>query len=150
MYFLRGSLPWQGLKIHDKENRYKKICEKKKSTSAKDLCAGFPLELETFVQYTRELQFTQLPDYEYLRQLLKKILKDQNETIDYYFDWFKEKPNILANDMIYTNNYGIVYDGKHDWLNRKKNDKNNNEQESLDNQSNSTNFTIFDKLLNQK
>ena len=30
MYFIRGSLPWQGLKINNKENRYKKICEKKK------------------------------------------------------------------------------------------------------------------------
>ena len=28
MYFIRGSLPWQGLKINKKEDRYKKICEK--------------------------------------------------------------------------------------------------------------------------
>ena len=30
MYFLRGSLPWQGLKVKTKEDRFKKILEKKK------------------------------------------------------------------------------------------------------------------------
>ena len=41
MYFISGNLPWQGLKVNKKEDRYKKICEKKKETNAKDLCAGF-------------------------------------------------------------------------------------------------------------
>ena len=131
MYFLRGSLPWQGLKVHNKEDRYKKICEKKKNTSAKELCNGFPNELEKFVDYTRNLQFTEVPDYEYLRQLLKDILKSRNEEVDYYFDWFKEKPNIPANDIINTNNYGIVYDDKDEWLRRKK--KNNNSINDIQN-----------------
>jgi len=42
MYFLKGSLPWQGLKIDNKDDRYQKIYEKKKSTSAEELCRGYP------------------------------------------------------------------------------------------------------------
>lgn len=42
MYFLRGSLPWQGLKAATNKQKYEKIGEKKQSTSIKDLCGGFP------------------------------------------------------------------------------------------------------------
>jgi hypothetical protein len=42
MYFLRGSLPWQGLKVDRKEDRYKKIYDKKKSTSPDELTQGYP------------------------------------------------------------------------------------------------------------
>lgn len=45
MYFLKGILPWQGLKVDKKEDRYKKIYEKKKNTTAEELCAGSPRNL---------------------------------------------------------------------------------------------------------
>lgn len=45
MYFLRGSLPWQGLKVDKREDRYKKIYEKKKNTTAEELCEGFPRKI---------------------------------------------------------------------------------------------------------
>ena len=117
MYFIRGSLPWQGLKVNKKEDRYKKICEKKKETSAKDLCAGFPNEFETFVSYTRNLQFTEVPNYNYLRNLLKTILKKGGLSFDFYYDWCTTKPHIKPDDPIYTNDYKIVYNGPNDWLN---------------------------------
>ena len=117
MYFIRGSLPWQGLKVNKKEDRYKKICEKKKSTSAKDLCCGFPAEFENFVSYTRNLEFTQIPDYNYLRNLLKRVIKKNGDTIDFYYDWCSQKPNIKSDDIIYTNDYKIQYNGPNEWLN---------------------------------
>lgn len=42
MYFLKGLLPWQGLKVDKKEDRYKKIYEKKKDTSSDELCKEYP------------------------------------------------------------------------------------------------------------
>ena len=53
LYFLRGSLPWQGLLVRNKDERYSKILEKKRSTSAEELCKGFPNEFCTYIDYTR-------------------------------------------------------------------------------------------------
>ena len=42
MYFLRGSLPWQGLKANSKKQKYERILERKIATSTEMLCKGFP------------------------------------------------------------------------------------------------------------
>lgn len=42
MYFLRGALPWQGLKAATNKQKYERIGEKKQTTLIKDLCDGFP------------------------------------------------------------------------------------------------------------
>ncbi len=57
MYFLRGSLPWQGLHVNKGEDRYKKILLKKKGTSAEELCKTFPNEFAECINYTRNLEF---------------------------------------------------------------------------------------------
>ena len=42
MYFLRGSLPWQGLKADTLKERYQKIGETKRATPIEALCEGYP------------------------------------------------------------------------------------------------------------
>ena len=42
MYFLRGSLPWQGLTAKSKADKYRKILESKMSNTSEILCKGFP------------------------------------------------------------------------------------------------------------
>ena len=42
MYFLRGSLPWQGLKADTIKERYQKIGDAKRDMSVEVLCAGYP------------------------------------------------------------------------------------------------------------
>lgn len=91
MYFLRGSLPWQGLKIDKREDRYKKICEKKKSTTAEELCAGFPKEFVTYINYTRNLVFDAEPNYDYLRSLFKTVMDNYGCSYDNEFDWVVTK-----------------------------------------------------------
>lgn len=96
MYFLRGSLPWQGLKVDKKEDRYKKIYEKKKSTSPEDLCQGFPAEFSQYITYCRNLAFEQEPDYNYLRSLFKKAMETYGYQNDMEFDWLKNKRRAIG------------------------------------------------------
>lgn len=42
MYFLRGSLPWQGLKADTLKERYQKIGDTKRATHIEVLCEGHP------------------------------------------------------------------------------------------------------------
>ena len=42
MYFLRGSLPWQGLKADTLKERYQKIGDTKRSTPIEVLCDSHP------------------------------------------------------------------------------------------------------------
>lgn len=42
IYYLRGSLPWQGLKARNIKEKYVKIKEKKINTKLEELCEGMP------------------------------------------------------------------------------------------------------------
>jgi serine/threonine protein kinase len=42
LYFLRGGLPWQGLKAATNKQKYEKIGQKKESTAIPELCENFP------------------------------------------------------------------------------------------------------------
>lgn len=87
LYFLRGSLPWQGLKITKKEDRYQKIYNMKLKTTSEELCKGFPVQFMEYIEYTKNLEFEQEPDYDYLRGLFKKVMDDKGYEYDYMFDW---------------------------------------------------------------
>ena len=106
MYFLRGSLPWQGLKVRSKDDRYKKILEKKKATKTEDLCRGFPQEFFEYVDYTRNLEYEENPDYDFLRKKFLDVLKGLNEELDYIYDWttssdLKKRKNKKNNGEVY-------------------------------------------------
>ena len=117
MYFLRGSLPWQGLQIQKGEDRYKKILQKKKATTAEELCKGFPKEFVDYINYTRNLEFEADPDYKYLRNLLVTVLEKENSKFDFWYDWVTEKPTItdeIAIGRYINNNTNISFELKSD------------------------------------
>ena len=87
MYFLRGSLPWQGLKAIIKKVKYEKISDKKISTPIEVLCKGFPQEFVTYFHYCRSLRFDDKPDYSYLRKLFRELFVREGYQYDYVFDW---------------------------------------------------------------
>ncbi|XP_059299582.1 casein kinase 1-like protein 2 [Lycium ferocissimum] len=99
MYFLRGSLPWQGLKAGTKKQKYEKISEKKVSTSIETLCRGYPAEFASYFHYCRSLRFDDKPDYAYLKRIFRDLFIREGFQFDYVFDWtiLKYQQSQLAN-----------------------------------------------------
>ncbi|XP_063176083.1 casein kinase I isoform X6 [Chroicocephalus ridibundus] len=87
MYFLRGSLPWQGLKADTLKERYQKIGDTKRATPIEVLCENFPEEMATYLRYVRRLDFFEKPDYDYLRKLFTDLLDRKGYMFDYEYDW---------------------------------------------------------------
>jgi len=99
MYFLRGNLPWQGLKVKVKEERYQKILEKKKETTSEELCKGFPKEFSMFVSYSRNLGYYDEPKYKKLRKMFLNLVFQIKEKFDFIYDWTnKEDIKIRDNE----------------------------------------------------
>ncbi|EQC34551.1 CK1/CK1/CK1-D protein kinase, variant [Saprolegnia diclina VS20] len=87
MYFIRGSLPWQGLRANTKKQKYEKIMEKKMNTPVDVLCRGFPTEFRAYFEYCRALRFDDKPDYAYLKRLFKELFFRKGYQFDAMFDW---------------------------------------------------------------
>jgi serine/threonine protein kinase len=100
MYFLRGSLPWQGLKAQTKHEKYHKIMETKMSTPVESLCKGYPVEFMTYMNYCRALRFEDKPDYNYLRRLFKELFAREGFDPELPFDWVKILEEQAFNEQI--------------------------------------------------
>lgn len=87
MYFLRGSLPWQGINTRRKEEKYQKIFEKKNSTTVDELCKNFPEEFATYINYTKALGFEEQPDYNYVRKMFRDLFERLQFQSDFVYDW---------------------------------------------------------------
>ncbi|XP_037080821.1 casein kinase I-like [Pollicipes pollicipes] len=87
MYFLRGSLPWQGLQAETLKERYQKIGDTKRATPIEVLCENYPDELATYLRYVRRLDFFEMPDYDYLRKLFQDLFDRKGYVDDEEFDW---------------------------------------------------------------
>ncbi|WVQ78749.1 hypothetical protein IAT38_000836 [Cryptococcus sp. DSM 104549] len=86
-YFLRGGLPWQGLKAATNKQKYEKIGEKKQMTPIAELVEGYPNEFSIYLNYVRKLTFDETPDYDFLRGLFDLALTNNGESDDGVYDW---------------------------------------------------------------
>ena len=74
VYFMKGSLPWQGLQGKDKGEKYNQIRDKKQATSSAELCKGLPEQFAKYQDYAKNLKFEEEPDYEFCRGLFRQIM----------------------------------------------------------------------------
>ena len=95
IYFIKGRLPWQGLQVKTKEERYKKILKKKIEISPEELCENLPQEFEKYIDYTRNLEYLEEPDYAMLKELFNSILKKDHAKFDYIYDWTTAEEKLM-------------------------------------------------------
>ena len=105
MYFLRGNLPWQGLKLSKRDDRNKKIYEVKKETSPEELCVGYPKQFCEYIRYTRNLKFEQEPNYDYLKRLIYSVMNKYEYNFDFLFDWGINKNKVKFDKNNFDDNY---------------------------------------------
>lgn len=100
IYFMKGSLPWQGIK--GGLEKFSKIGDKKLQIPTEVLCKGLPDEFSIFLNYCKGLRFEDKPDYDFLKGLFSKLL---NQYIEGYmltkgqlkYDWTFEDKNYFSN-----------------------------------------------------
>ncbi|TPP67859.1 Casein kinase I alpha [Fasciola gigantica] len=119
MYFLRGHLPWQGLKANTKKQKYERIYERKVATSPEQLCKGYAFEFEKYLHYARALAFECTPDYQHLRGMFRRLFQSLDYSLDYLFDWTLLRTNTL-------NSESSVVRNQNDSSNANNNTSNNN------------------------
>lgn len=100
LYFARGSLPWQGLKASTDKEKNELIKEKKAGLSVDALCEGLPEEFATYITYTRSLGFKERPDYEYLRQLFRRLFAARGFEYDNVYDWTEKRFREIHGDIV--------------------------------------------------
>ena len=71
------------------------IFKLKRETKLDILCQGLPKEIIAFIQYARNMNFEDKPNYKYLRSLIRKIAKNNGIKLDYNkFDWIVNKLDV--------------------------------------------------------
>jgi serine/threonine protein kinase len=143
IYFLKGSLPWMGMKGKNKKEKYDKIMEKKIGTSLDKLCEDLPNEFIDILNYPRKLKFEDEPDYIYVNELINKIMKRYDYEMDYKYDWI-----VFGNNNEGNNLNNIFKEDNIDDLkeNENKNSSENNVQNGNLNNSQVVNSNVNDLL----
>ena len=88
--FLKGSLPWQAIKVKSVEERNEKITQMKIQTTAEVLCSDIPREFRAFFEYVRRLRYDETPKYYWIRQQFHQLFVKSGFVNDGVYDWDEE------------------------------------------------------------
>lgn len=89
LYFLLGELPWQGIHVASKQEKYHRICDMKMNLNI-SILKGHPPEFLQMLNYSKSLKFEEKPDYDYLQNLFKQVAQREEIDFDGVFDWTEE------------------------------------------------------------
>ena len=156
IYFFKGFLPWQGLKIASRAQRFETITKMKKSIKIEKLCEDLPPEVILFCKYTKKLGFTDNPRYEYMKNLFYSVLNAFGYKYDNKFSWIKDGVNsqskIKINYHLHRNSpYKRLYHKIQNSLAKKKAKQKDNNDYTLntiytDNNNNPNNISELNEI----
>ncbi|TFK54776.1 kinase-like protein, partial [Heliocybe sulcata] len=108
LYLCHGRLPWQGIVVPDIPSKLLRIGEMKRGKPFADLLTKSPAFFDPFFKHCRSLDFDTQPDYAYLRNLLRRTMKDHGWEYDWEYDWWSpgERGTLLPNE--YKLDMGLV------------------------------------------
>jgi serine/threonine protein kinase len=89
VYFLKGGLPWQGIRRRRKSRQIEAIGESKMCTTLEALCDGIPHCFREYIKYCRKLKFHETPDYDKLKGYF--IKSSTGRKINPEFEWHSLK-----------------------------------------------------------
>lgn len=96
IYFLKGKLPWQNLKMNKNERR-KIIGKHKEKVTLEELTENLPTEFYQYMGYIRKLEFSERPDYIWLRSLFRNCMWRHRLNYDFIYDWNHPKQLYIPN-----------------------------------------------------
>ncbi len=67
--------------------KYTKIKEKKIKTTIEELCKDLPVQFMDFLKMTRDLQFSEEPNYNKYKQMFQDLMDQRGYKNDAIFDW---------------------------------------------------------------
>ncbi|KAH9913385.1 casein kinase I isoform alpha-like protein [Fomitopsis serialis] len=87
LFFVRGSLPWQGIPGSAKTKRNDQLVRAKAKAKPSQLCKGLPTPFCVFVEYVMRLKFDERPNYLYIRNLLRQCRSGVPNAGENTYDW---------------------------------------------------------------
>lgn len=85
IFLMKGSLPWQNIKIKDRKEKHKALYKEKSTIDLATLCSGLPKEFLTYLQLVRNLDYDEDPNYEHYIKMFKNYIRsvDLAPTMDW-------------------------------------------------------------------
>lgn len=99
IYLLKGTLPWMGIKMENRKQKYEAISDRKMATPIDVICQDIPKEFAVFLSEVRKLDFQDRPDYSLYRDMFRTLFVREGYVYDYKYDWC-ELPNTQASPSL--------------------------------------------------
>ncbi|KAI8826012.1 kinase-like domain-containing protein [Fimicolochytrium jonesii] len=88
-YLLNSHLPWQGLRANSNRQKYERIGEVKQAVSIEALGHPNPPEFGYLLDYARNMNFDEEPNYEGMIDMIDQVMKRHGLEDDGLYDWLE-------------------------------------------------------------